>query len=178
MSENIPIEIEKDADYAVVFADGVLLQVKGNVSRLIFYRENLEVDETNADFDRTKKFTKLMFEVRLSYQNLRRLATMADNAENMLSASQRAMYGLGYTNPLADQWEVLQQRVTRAVVDTNRALSEKEDRATREMFNQLVKEQEAVNEEMRKRVAAQQQQQSGPPRQSDETREPPIAEKQ
>ena len=177
MSENIPLEMEKDPDYAVVFADGVLLQVKGNVSRLIFYRENLEIDQGNGnDFDMTKKHAKLMFEVRLSYQNLRRLASIADNAENILSASQRAIFGLGYTNPLADQWDALQQRVTRAIVDTNRSLNDKEERSTREMFNQLVKEQEAVNEEVRKRAAAQQA--GAVPKPSDEAREPVVTEKQ
>jgi hypothetical protein len=58
-------ELQKSLDYITMYADGIILQLGEDVSRLIFYQDDLELTDENTAIDNKKKVKQLNFEVRI-----------------------------------------------------------------------------------------------------------------
>lgn len=64
-------EIARDKDYVMTFADGVIVRLDGEVSRLIFYQDHIQLlDKEN----RNSSAAVIKFEVRIPYSGLKKLA--------------------------------------------------------------------------------------------------------
>lgn len=82
MSEYKTKDLTKDVDYKTFFCDGIFLQTKQGISRLIFYEE-LNPNESADNFDLDKKSIRLKFEVRLSRNVLKLLADHFYKSKNL-----------------------------------------------------------------------------------------------
>jgi hypothetical protein len=70
---NTSEKIDRDDDYAIVHADGIKLRLGDEVSKLIFYQEDLRPTE-DGKLDADEQHKILTFEVRLPREVLRRLS--------------------------------------------------------------------------------------------------------
>jgi hypothetical protein len=75
-------ELQKSLDYITMYADGIILQLGEDVSRLIFYQDDLELTDENTAIDNKKKVKQLNFEVRIPNSVAQRFV---NNANQMYS---------------------------------------------------------------------------------------------
>jgi hypothetical protein len=68
-------DLEKDLNYTIHHADGVITRLEAHDSRLIFYQEHLEPSEDGKDMDKTNVKKHLTFEVRIPKPVFIRLCT-------------------------------------------------------------------------------------------------------
>ena len=77
MSQDNNVEYEQLPDYAVVYADNVILQLGRDTPKLIFYQQPTKVNDLGTGIEKNKQIKRLKFEVRLSNRALQRLSAMA-----------------------------------------------------------------------------------------------------
>jgi hypothetical protein len=71
------MEYEQLSDYAVVYADNVILQLGSNNAKLIFYQIVTKVNEAGNDIEKNRICKRLKFEVRIPRHALEKLSTIA-----------------------------------------------------------------------------------------------------
>lgn len=100
------VSYEQPPDYAVIYADNIILQLGDNNPKLIFYQEVTKLNDDGTDINKGKKCKRLKFEVRLPPHALENLSKM------YLGMTQARNYALDSTKGNNDKnvtrswWEV------------------------------------------------------------------------
>jgi hypothetical protein len=126
MSES-DIQYEKDDDYAVVYADNVIIRMGNENSRLIFYQEVTKLNENKKGFEKNKRCKRLKFELIIPTSAIR---NMSDKASYLLKLREDALM-VGWNknkNPeVLDAWGKVNKRIEYTYYDTsNPSINDKE----------------------------------------------------
>lgn len=128
MSEN-ERTIEKDLDYSVEYADGIIAELGNTVSRLIFYQEVLEPSEDGKGLDQTSKVVRLKFEVRIPKNRLSILGRMIELSSEMEAGADTRLRNATYKfdwrrlspkdQESAKEWWKFKNKLSHRLIDTN-----------------------------------------------------------
>lgn len=111
---------QKSLNYAIVYADGVLFELGGRVSRLIFYQEELDINDDRNAIDKTRKVITQKFEVRVPHRILKRLSETVQNMSKLSDEVLKMTEGID-DEKVTDVWYRFQTNLEGIVYDTNDA---------------------------------------------------------
>lgn len=130
---------EKALDYAVIYADGVIVKPGGDrVCRLIFYQEHLEPAPDGKDIDRNKKLIKMKFEVRMPERTAVKVSQYITNHVDL--RRQALDMTEGNDDPkITEVWWKFNNRLSNSIFDTELVVQDtKGTEALTEEFLELV----------------------------------------
>src|SRR5688500_13034214 len=111
-------DVDKDLNYTMFHADGVIARLEAHDSRLIFYQEHLEPSEDGKGVDKTNVHKRLMFEVRIPKTVFMRLCT---NMIALINYRTRAINELrkgGIEKKHADVFKNYEEKIRDLLYDT------------------------------------------------------------
>jgi hypothetical protein len=121
------IKYEQLDDYAVVYADNVILHLGTENSKLIFYQEVTKLNDNENDIEKHKRCKRLKFEITVPTSAVKKLS---DNASYLLSLRDKAlMFGWNKSsnNEVVNAWWKLNKRIESTYYDTSNPSLENKD---------------------------------------------------
>lgn len=119
MSDDIQRVFVKPPDFASVYADGVMLQIGEELSRLVFYQRGIEPSEDGSQMDKEREYVSLRFEVRLPRTAL---SDLADNIVELLKLKEKAWKmtkGRNKDDKVVESWWLLDGKIGRFLYNTD-----------------------------------------------------------
>lgn len=107
--------LEKNPDYFTAYADNVLVEIKDEVCRLMFYQNDIEFENGKLDKERTDR---LRFEIRLPRETLIRFSRFVAGVTHLQAQIDE---GIDFvSNPELDKkYDELNAKVDSLVYDSN-----------------------------------------------------------
>jgi len=120
------ISYEQPPDYAVIYADNIILQLGDNNPKLIFYQEITRLNDEGTEINKGKKCKRLKFEVRLPSLALENLSKMYLGLTQARSYALDSTKGNNDKNVTRSWWEV-ENTLRTTIYDTENITISPED---------------------------------------------------
>lgn len=138
MSDDVDNLYVKPPDFASVYADGVILQVGDDLSRLMFYQREVDPTEDGMGIEKEKERVVLKFEVRIPRYTLELLA---ENASELLKLKEEA-FNMEQRHKKDEKvlasWYDLDTKIQRFIYNTDEdEIDSKEVEALEAQYNDL-----------------------------------------
>jgi|SRR5688500_4409517 len=111
-------DVDKDLNYTMFHADGVIARLEAHDSRLVFYQEHLEPSEDGKDLDKTNVHKRLMFEVRIPKAVFIRLCNNMIRLNKYRSKALNQMRKTDIEKKHADTYKNYEQKFRDLLYDT------------------------------------------------------------
>ena len=111
-------DVDKDLNYAMIHADGVIARLEDYDSRLIFYQEHLQPTEDGKDIDKTKVNKRLMFEVRIPKPVLVKLCNNMVALNQYRSKALKELRNTDIEKKHAEAYKTYEQKIRDFLYDT------------------------------------------------------------